>query len=792
MKVLLTWIKDYIDIDETPQAIADALNMAGIEVEEIIEPGKNLSKIVAGEILTCEPHPNADKLTLCSVSVGNTEPLKIVCGATNMKPGDKVPVALLGAKLPAGFEISKAKIRGVESYGMLCSKSELGLSNDHEGLCILPENATPGEDIVKTLKLDEVIFDVSITPNRGDTLSHLGIARELSAIFNLPMHREPLSDDNGDDDINDYIQIEINEPELCPRYGSRIVKNVQLGASPEWMQERLSLAGVKPINNVVDITNYIMLDIGQPMHAFDYDLIEGKKIIVRRAEKNEKIKALDESNNSLDSSMLVIADSNKPVAIAGVMGGLHSAVTEKTKNVLLEAAAFNSISVRKTAKKLAMASESSYRFERGTNIDNVPIALNEAVKYLKKYASGNPVKLINDCYPKPIVLKQVRLRTKRLNKMLGINLSTAQIETYLLRLKLEVRRDGEDLITSVPPYRHDIEIEADLIEEVARMYGYNNIPETLPSITSVLKMPDNLQRMVSRLNNHMVSLGFSQIMSYSFIPSNIDESFKDKTPLRLKNPISEDLSCMRTNLKWNMYDALKRNILNDEYNLKFFEIGKVFHPDSAGFSNEFTRLCIGVSGAFNPSNWQQSSKTADLFMMKGIAESVGKLFNIKLRFNESSFTLFHPSEQIEVLIGKEYAGVTGKIHPRLLDNKKIPKSIYLLELNLDMLANSKGAEPKMQPTGTYPPVKRDLALLVPSKIAHRDIIKVIKNKSSNLLEDCYLFDIYEGKNIEQGFRSMAYSLTFRSQDKTLTDEEIQPSIENIVSALNEQLNIRLR
>lgn len=792
MKILLSWLKDYIDINETPERIADALNMTGLEVEEIIQPGKFLNNIVVGKILSRDKHPDAEKLSLCTVDVNRGQPLQIVCGASNMQAGDLVPVAMLGAKLPSGFEISKAKIRGIESFGMMCSKKELGIAEDHGGLYILPTETVVGEDIVKALSLDEVIFEISVTPNRGDALSHLGIARELSAIFNLPMHRDPLGDEEGEGNIHDQIQVEIVDSELCPRYGARIVHGVKVGPSPEWLKDRLEKAGIRSINNVVDVTNYIMLDIGHPMHAFDLNKISGNKIVVRAAGKDEKIMALDNIERNLDSTMLVIADAEKPIAIAGVMGGLHSSVNDGTTSVLLEAAFFNPTTVRKTAKRLGMMSDSSYRFERGTNIDNVRIALNEAARLLKKIADGKPVKGIADTYPKTEILRQIRVRTRRVNRVIGINLTPAQIETFLLRLKIDARRDGEDLIVNVPPYRHDLEIEVDIIEEVARMYGYNNIPETLPAITSVLQLPTPLQKLEARLRDHMVSCGFNEIMTYAFIPSAIDESFREKKPLMLQNPLSEDLSAMRTSLKWGMYDAVKRNVLNDEFNLRFFEIGKVFHPSAGGFSEEHTRLALGFCGSINSRDWRKSNETFDLFYIKGLVENIASLLRVKLRFAPGSCSLFHPAMQMEVSIGKTSVGEFGQLHPGFIDNKKMPKCIYFLELDLGKMAEAIEGATRMKPVPDLPAIRRDLALLAPVSVAHRDIMKIMTAEGKNLLEDCYLFDVYKGKGIQEGHQSLAYALSFRDLKKTLTDEEIQPLINKMVTRLETELAVKLR
>ena len=792
MKVLLSWLKDYIDINESPETIAEALTMSGLEVEGIVQPAKNLTNVVVGKILTKSPHPDADKLSLCTVDVNKGMPLQIVCGAQNMKEGDKVPVAMLGAKLPSGFEISRAKIRGIESFGMMCSKRELGLSEEHGGLYILDENVEIGCDIVEVLKLDEVIFDISVTANRGDALSHLGIARELSAVFNLPLKRDPLCDESGKDSIKDYISVEILNSDLCPRYGARLVKNVKVAPSPEWMQNRLEKAGIHPINNVVDVTNYVLLDIGHPMHAFDYEKVGGNKIKIRNAESFETIIALDKQEYRLDSGMLVIADETKPIAIAGVMGGLGSSVSETTKDVILEGAYFSPVTVRKTSKILGIHSDSSYRFERGTNIDNIPIALNQAAKLLEEIAGGEPTAGIEEAYPKPEILKQIKVRTKKVNKLLGINLSQSQIETFVMRLKLDARRDGEDLIISVPPYRHDLEIEADIIEEVARMYGYNNIPETLPVITSILKLPSPIQKVESKIKSHMVSNGFREIISYSFIPSNISDSFNEKKPIILKNPLSEDLNAMRTSLKWNMFDAIKRNILSDEYNLKFFEIGHVFHQSSAASSEEFTRLCIGFCGSVNDSDWRRSKEEFDLFTVKGFIQSLSQLLRVKLKFTPGSKTLYHPSQQIEISIGKTPIGDFGQIHPNFLDNKKMPKNIYIAEIDLNAVSAAIESIPRMKPIPEFPAIRRDLALLAPTEVSNRDINKILTAETKNLLEDCHLFDLYQGKGIQEGYRSLAYSLTFRDISKTLTDNEIQPLIDKIISRLDKELGIKLR
>ena len=558
------------------------------------------------------------------------------------------------------------------------------------------------------------------------------------------------------------------------------------------MKERLENVGVRSINNIVDITNYIMLDIGHPMHAFDYDKLAGKHIIVRNAKANEKMKTLDDAERTLEENMLVISDEEKAVAIAGVMGGLDTSVTESTTNVLFEAASFDTVTVRKTSKKLALQSDSSYRFERGTNIDNVPIALNAAASFAKEYANAQPVRGICDVYPKPEILRQIKVRTKRLNKLVGINLTTAQIETYLLRFKFETRREGEDLVVSVPPYRHDISQEADVIEEVARLYGYNNIPETLPAVASNLQLPTALQKLEKRLKDHLVSNGFSELITYSFIPANLDGCFHEKKPLMLKNALSEEMKAMRTSLKWNMFDAIRRNVLNDEFNLKFFEIGKVFHTSVAGMSEEHTRLSVGFCGAQNCRDWHDSKKEFDLFTIKGFVQGLADLVKAKIRFAPSLNSIFHPTMQMDILLGKNPIGSFGQIHPNLLDNKKLPKSIFLVEIDLDKLAECLETAPRMKAIPEFPAIRRDLALLAPVTVAHRDIQKILVAEGGNLLEDCHLFDVYQGKGIQEGFRSLAYALSFRDAKKTLTDNEVQPLVDKMVAKLDKTYQIKLR
>ncbi|HEY9071781.1 MAG TPA: phenylalanine--tRNA ligase subunit beta [Candidatus Ozemobacteraceae bacterium] len=792
MKILLSWLRDYIDIQVTPEQIADALQMAGIEVESIHQPGKGLSKVVVGQILTRGPHPNADKLSICTVNVGAADPLKIVCGAPNCDAGNKVPVAMIGASLPTGFEIRKAKIRGEESFGMMCSRRELGISDEHEGLWLLPPEANIGEDIVKAAGMDDVIFEISITPNRGDALSHLGIARELSAIFNLPLHREGLAGHAGEGDVSSQTSVTIEAPDLCPRYGARIVRNVRVGPSPRWMKDRLEKVGLRAINNVVDVTNYILMDIGHPMHAFDLDRLEENRIVVRRASEGEKIRTLDGTDRKLTSEMLVIADAAQPVAIAGVMGGFNTMVTDATSSILLEAAVFDPISVRKTSKQLALMSDSSYRFERGTNIDNVPIALNEAARLLGEIAGGKAAAGIVDAYPAPAPLKRLMLRTRRTCRLIGVDLKPQQIETLLLRLKFEVTREGETLWVGVPPYRHDIEQEADLIEEVARLYGYNNIPAKLPAISAAPRLETPLQALTKRIRDHLTSLGLHETMTYSFIPAATPAELAEGEPLKLQNPLSEELAVMRTGLLSGMIDAVKRNVMADEYDLPLFEMGRVFHRGAGGLSQEFDRLCIGLCGSANASDWHRSREPNDLYRLKGLVTTIGHLAGQQIQFKPGTSPALHPSCQFQVLVGNKPAGILGQINPKWLDNRKLPREIFFAEIDIGLIASLPRPMPRFKAIPEFPAIRRDLALLLPVTIQHDQVIGIVKAEAGPLLEDVRLFDVYQGKGLEPGRRSLAFSLTFRSPERTLTEEDVQPRIDAVVAKIGRDLDGRLR
>jgi len=792
MKILLSWLRDYIDIQVSPEQIADALQMAGIEVESIHQPGKGLSKVVVGQILTRGPHPNADKLSICTVNVGAAEPLKIVCGAPNCDAGNKVPVATIGASLPTGFEIRKAKIRGEESFGMMCSRRELGISDEHEGLWILPADVSIGEDIVKALGMDDVIFEISVTPNRGDALSHLGIARELSAIFNLPLHREGLAGVSGEGDVDSQTSVTIEDSDLCPRYGARLVRNVKVGPSPRWLQDRLEKIGLRAINNVVDVTNYVLMDIGHPMHAFDFDRLEEQRIVVRRAKHGEMIRSLDGIDRKLTTEMLVIADAAQPVAIAGVMGGFNTMVTETTTNILLEGAFFDPISIRRTSKALGLMSDSSYRFERGTNIDNVPIALNEAARLLGEIAGGTAVAGIVDAYPAPAPLKRVMLRTRRACRLIGVDLKPQQLETLLLRLKFEVTREGETLWVGVPPYRHDIEQEADLIEECARLFGYNNIPAKLPATSAPPRLETPIQSLVKRVRDHLTSLGLHETMTYSFIPAATPAELAECEPLKLQNPLSEELAVMRTGLMAGMIDAVRRNVLADEYDLQLFEMGRVFHRGAGGMSQESDRLCIGLCGSANMRDWHRSRETNDIFRLKGLIASIGRLAGQTVQFKAGTSPALHPSNQFQILVSGKAAGHLGQVNPTWLDNRKLPREMFFAELDIGLLADAPRQMPRFRAIPEFPAVRRDLAVLLPLTVRHDDVIGIVKSEAGPLLEDVRLFDVYQGKGLDPDRRSLAFSLTFRSPERTLTEEDVQPRIDAVVAKIATELDGRLR
>jgi len=796
MLVPIKWLKDYVDIDMDIKEFVDAMTMSGSKVESVEEIGQNISNVVVGKILEITPHPNADSLLVTKVDVGG-EVLQIITGATNIKVNDYIPVALHGSTLPDGTKIKRGKLRGIESNGMLCSPDELGLDAESlpegvdmvDGIFILPHEYPLGQDIKEVLSLGDKIVEFEITNNRPDCLSILGIAREAAATFGLKMKYPSVEVKGKEGNVSDYISVSVQDADLCPRFAVRIIKNVEIKSSPAWMQDRLLKAGVRPINNIVDITNYVMLETGQPMHAYDLNMLEGKEIIVRRARENEKILTLDEVERTLDNETLVIADANKAIGIAGIMGGYNSEIKNDTKTIALECANFNSINVRLSSKKLGLRTEASSRFEKGLDAENVQFAIDRACHLVELLQAGEVVEGMIDIYPVKKEKRVMELRTDRVNQLLGTDIPVSRIKQILESLEFEVTGD-EILKVVVPTFRDDVTIEADLVEEIARIYGYDNIPVKLMDTTFTQGGRNTKQKIREMVRSNLAAQGLYEIYTYSFVsPSVFNQiNYKANNPLRkaikLINPLGEDQSIMRTTIIPNMLEVISRNYNRKISECMFYELSKVYLAEELPLKDlayERDTLIIGIYG------------DVDFYDLKGIIENVMDELNINnYRVLPSNHETFHPGRTAELLINNKRIGYLGEIHPDVLDNYDIPVRVYIAELDFEEIALQANLDIKYKPLPKYPSIERDIAVVVAEEITAAQVEEIIRNKGGKLVEDVKLFDIYRGSQIEEGYKSMAYSIVYRSDEKTLTEDDITKVHNKILNSLANQVGAILR
>jgi len=795
MKVPLNWLKDYVDIKVSPKEFAEAMTMSGSKVEGIEVQGEEISNVVVGKILSLEKHPDADRLQVAKVDVGE-EVIQIVTGARNISVGDFIPVALHGSTLPGGVKIRKGKLRGVESNGMMCSIQELGLTkNDYpeaaeDGIFILKEGLPLGKDIKEVLGLNDSVVEFEITSNRPDCFSMVGIAREAAVTLGSKFKKPEIKVKEEGDEAEKYATIEIRDKDLCPRYAARIVKDVKVGPSPEWMRQRLRAAGVRPINNIVDITNYVMLELGQPMHAFDLEYLHGSKIIVRRAYDGEVIKTLDDQERRLDSSMLVIADADRAVAVAGVMGGANSEITEKTRTILLESANFHGISVRLTAKKLGLRTEASGRFEKGLDVENVITAVNRAAQLIEEMGAGKVCKGIIDCYankPEPRVIK---FRPDRINALLGTSIKAEDMIKIFKDLEFEV--DEKNMLIKVPSFRPDVEREADLAEEVARFYGYNNIEATLlAGKASTLGRKTFKQKIEDEIKNTMIACGLSETYTYSFTSPkvfdmiNLPADSELRRAVVITNPLGEDYSIMRTTTIPDMLEVLSRNYNRRIEEAKLFELSYVYLPKElpiAKLPEEKMVLTVGMYG------------NVDFYDLKGVVEELVKVLKIdNYDFEpEKDNPTFHPGRTARLLINGDKVGILGEIHPEVTEKFEGPERTYLAVIDVKPLVENARMNSEYKPLPKFPAVTRDIAMLVKDEIMVKQIEDIIKRQSGKILEDVRLFDVYKGKQVPEGMKSVAYSITFRAEDRTLKDEEVNKVMEKILEGLKNDVGAQLR
>ncbi len=802
MLVLYSWLKEYIDCKLPPDELADRLTMSGTRVERVEKRSLGFNKVVVGQIKSIVDHPNAENLVVCEVNVGE-EVLKIVCGAKNMKTGDKVAVALEGAKLPTGVTIKAAKIRDIVSYGMLCSEAELGLGEDSSGLLILKPEAQIGIELQTALDISDAVFEFEITPNRPDCLSVIGIAREVAAITagKLRIPRPEIKESKRR--IYEITSVKILDSELCPRYMARVIDGVKIGPSPSWMQKRLIASGFRPINNIVDITNYITLESGQPLHAFDLDKLKEKRIVVRRADAGEEIMTLDGMERQLGPEMLVIADADNPVALAGIMGGADSEVTEDTKTILLESAHFNPVSISRTSRQLGLSSEASLRFEKRIDPNGVIFAANRACELMQELAGGEVLQGLIDEYPVKTNPVTLSVRPEKANQVLGTNLSAHEMVEILERLGLSTKFQGSDhnmISVNIPTFRLDLEREIDLIEEIARIYGFQLIPSTLPASRARAGGLSRQQKIRRMIRDTLVGAKLREAITYSFInPKDLDrlkfptEGIWRKV-VRIKNPLSEEQSIMRTTMLHGLLTALTHNLSRDIYDVQLFEIGRVFISQKVDeLPLEPVRIGAVLTGAWRSHVWYETPESINFFDMKGIIEALLEVLGIdewELRSND--FPAFHPYRAAEVLIAGEKAGLMGELHPEVLNSYDLKARVYAFELDEDVLIRNSKRLPAYEEIPRFPGIPLDIALVVDEKIPAAKVEEIIQSEGGELLREVRIFDVYRGKQVPLGKKSLAYSLLYQAEDRTLTDLEVKKVQNRIVSRLQKELDAEIR
>ncbi len=804
MNTTLSWIKAYVpQLDVTAQEYMDAMTLSGTKVEGYVRSDADLKNILIGQIEEIAPHPNADKLIVCQVNIGS-ETVQIVTGAPNVKVGDKVPVVLDGGRVagthdgkmtPGGIQIKKGNLRGVESNGMMCSIEELGSSRDlypdapEFGIYIFPEDAKVGADAVAALGLNDVNFEYEITSNRVDCYSVIGIAREAAATFQKPFYPPVVTPTGNAEDVHDYVKVTVKDPDLCPRYTARVVKNVHIAPSPLWMQRRLAAAGIRPINNIVDITNYVMEEYGQPMHAYDYDQIAGHEIIVRRAAPGEKFVTLDGQERQLDENVLMICDGEKSVGIGGIMGGENSMITDDIHTMMFEAACFDGTNNRLSAKRIGLRTEASGKFEKGLDPNNAEEAINRACQLVEELGAGEVVGGIVDVYPEKREPVRVKFEPEKINALLGTNLSAEEMLGYLKRVELPLDPDTQEIIA--PTFRQDLFRTADLAEEVARFYGYDNIPTTLPSGEATTGKKPFKMRIEDVAREVAEYCGFSQGMCYSFESPKVFDKLRlpADSPLRrtvqILNPLGEDFSIMRTISLNGMLTSLAFNYNHRNKNVRLYELGNIYLPKALPLTElpeERMQFTLGFYG------------DGDFFTMKGVVEEFLEKVGLKERkvYDPSDPKPFlHPGRQADILYQGQKLGYLGEVHPEVMDTYGLGEKTYVAVLDMPEVVKRATFDRKYNGIARYPAVTRDISMVVPREVSAGQIEAMIAQRGGKLLESCQLFDLYEGAQIQQGFKSMAYSITFRAKDRTLEEADVTAVMKKIWNGL-ESLKIEIR
>jgi phenylalanyl-tRNA synthetase beta chain len=816
MKVTLNWLKQYVDFNWSPEELTERLTMLGLEVEGVQKISGAFDGIVVAQVITRDKHPNADKLSLCRVNDGKGE-RQIVCGAQNFKAGDKVPLILPGASLPpkAGekepFTIKVGKIRGVESHGMLCSPQELDLPDQVDGLLILREDARVGQSFAEYLGRSggDVVYDLEITPNRPDWNSVIGIAREIAALTGNPLKVPGVTYQVSREKSEHLISVRIEDSELCPRYSARVIKGVKVGPSPDWLKSILEKVGLRSISNVVDVTNYVMLEIGQPLHAFDYHLIangrDGKPtIVVRRAAEGEKFKTLDGQERTLSHEMLLIADEQKGIALAGIMGGQNTEINEQTVDVLIESAHFNPKNIRRTSKLLGLRSDSSYRFERGADVGICDWAGQRAAQLILETAGGQLAEGVVDVYPQPAELKQITLRHQKANDLLGLKLKPEEIEHYLGQLELKVANrkitpvgsetTPEPVTFRIPTFRVDLKREVDLIEEVARLHGVEKIPSTPPRGAIGTNAYDTVHDQIAEARRFLSGLGLNESQGQTLISKAEVKGLNVEEMVALANPLSSDMDVLRPTLLTGLIHALRHNVSRKNHDLALFEVGRVFSQIN-GVTKEERHIAIALTGQRNPLFWGGEGREAkfDVFDLKGVLEEFLEQFGVRgvvFTKRPESTALFLESATIQ--IGKLPLGEIGLLLPSLAKPYDLRDAVFLAELNLDQLLARRNPAKSFKALPAFPSSRRDVAMLVPEATTHEAVMAAVKQAKPANLEQVELFDVFRGKNVPEGQKSLAYAFTYRAADKTLTDNEVNAAHDKVLEQFRQQLAAVMR
>ncbi len=801
MKVTYNWLREFVDFDLTPQELADLLTMLGLEVEGITALGSGMDEVVVARVIEKNQHPNADKLSLCKIDNGS-EILSVVCGAQNFKQGDTVALAQVGAVLPGEFKIKRSKIRGEESCGMLCSEKELGLAEESAGIMVLAEDMPLGKPFFEAMGLKDTVFEIGLTPNRADCLSVIGIAREVAAKLGKKVRYQSVVVPEYGEPVDSRITVAIQDQVGCPRYAARFISGCRIAPSPAWLVKRLNAVGVRSINNVVDVTNLVMIELGHPLHAFDYTQVAGGQIIVRKAVEGELFRTLDSQERALTAADLLICDKERPVALAGIMGGENSEITDQSTDILLESAFFDPPTIRRTSKRLGLHTESSHRFERGADLEMVPKAIDRAASLIAQLSGGNVAKGIVDNFPAPRPAVSVTFRPERANAILGLSLSPDRMADLFRNLEFQVQPvSNNSFQVTIPSYRIDIEREIDLIEEICRLNGFDQVPATLPVAQVMSDRPGLHQRLQRLVRDHFVEEGMNEIVSFSFIgPDAADKlclSADDprRNAIKLCNPLAAEQSVMRTTLLPGLLETASRNMSFRSLDLRLFEMRRVYHTDPTREMPDEPMYCAGIiSGLRDREAWCRDKVEVDFFDAKGIVENLFELLQID-RVSwvaDQSEPYYHPGKSCRILVEQVQVGTVGELHPRVAAAYEIERPVYFFELNFEALVRLAGKGATIIPPSRFPESVRDVALLAPLDLPAAGLIECVHGSKVKELEDVAIFDLYQGDRLPAGSKSIALRLRYRAADRTLTDEEVQQLHQKVVAGLTTKLGVTVR